>query len=143
MTEQKSGDTIHVKIGGNASGPVVAGNRNTVIQTIGATKPGVTEAELAELHQLLADLKAQVEAEAPLEKRDAALERLDELAKAVNAPEPKLSTIEYVRDWFAENLPKLAEAVTDVIRHPAVGAVMLATGEVLAAEFRRRFGLPN
>jgi len=100
----------------------------------------VTEADLTELRQVLTDLKAKVAAEAPLEKKDAALERVEELEEAVTAEEPDLTTMEYVKRWFVKNLPGLAGAVTGVVVHPIVGKLVEAAGDALAAEFRRRFG---
>lgn len=141
MSEQEpSGDVIRATISGDISGQVAVGKGITQIQTVGAAQPQVTEAELAELRQVLADLKAKVAAEAPPDKKDAALERVEELEEAVAAEEPDLSTMEYVKRWFVKNLPGLAGAVTSVVVHPIVGKLVEAAGDALAAEFRRRFG---
>ena len=138
--QEKSGDVIHAVISGDVSGQVAVGKGITQTQTVGAARPEVTEAELAELRQALADLKARVEAEAPPEKKEAALERVEELEEAVTAEEPDLTTMEYVKRWFFKNLPGLGGAVTSVIVHPIVGKLVEAAGDALAAEFRRRFG---
>jgi hypothetical protein len=141
MIEQDpSGDVIRATISGDISGQVAVGKGITQIQTIGAARPQITEADLAELRQILADLKAKVAAEAPPEKKDAALERVKELEEAVTAGEPDLPTMEYVKRWFARNLPGLAGAVTSVVVHPIVGKLVEAAGDALATEFRRRFG---
>jgi hypothetical protein len=141
MSEQeKSGDVIRAIISGDISGQVAVGKGITQTQTIGAARPEVTEADLTELRQVLTDLKAKVAAEAPLEKKDAALERVEELEEAVTAEEPDLTTMEYVKRWFVKNLPGLAGAVTGVVVHPIVGKLVEAAGDALAAEFRRRFG---
>lgn len=137
---ERPGDTISAMISGNISGQVAVGKNITQAQTIGAAKPAVTEADLAELRQVLADLLTQVEAEAPPEQKQAAVERVKELGEAVTAQAPDLSTIEYVKRWFVKNLPGLAGAVTGVILHPIVGKLVEATGDTLAADFRRRFG---
>ncbi len=137
--EKPSGDVIRATISGDISGQVAVGKGITQTQTIGAARPKVTETDLAELRQALADLRARVAAEAPPEKKDAALERVDELEEAVTAKEPDLATMEYVKGWFVKNLPGLAGAVTHVIVHPIVGKLMEAVGDALAAEFRRRF----
>ena len=81
-----------------------------------------------------------MEVKAPPEKKDAALERVDELEEAITAQEPDLPTMEYVKRWFVRNLPDLAGAVTSVVVHPIVGKLVEAAGDALAAEFRRRFG---
>ena len=142
MSEQKEqkGDEIRATISGNISGQVAVGKHITQTQVSGAERPTVTEAELEQLRQLLADLKAKVAAEAPPEKKDAALERVQELEEAVTAEEPDLTTMEYVKKWFVKHLPGLAGAVTSVVIHPIVGKLVEAAGDALAAEFRRRFG---
>jgi len=106
-----------------------------------AKQPEVTEADLVALRKLLADLKAQVEVEAPPERKEAALERVGELEQAVTAKQPDLSTMEYVKGWFVKNLPGLAGAVTSVVINPIVGKLVQAAGDTLAAEFKRRFGV--
>ena len=138
--QEKSGDVIHAVISGDVSGQVAVGKGITQTQTVGAARPEVTEAELAELRQALADLKARVEAEAPPEKKEAALERVEELEEAITAEEPDLTTMEYVKRWFVKNLPGLGGAVASVVVHPIVGKLVEAAGDALAAEFRRRFG---
>jgi hypothetical protein len=137
---EKTGDVIRATISGDISGQVAVGKGITQIQTIGAARPQVTEADMAELRQALADLKTKVAAEASPEQRDAALERVDELQEALTAEEPDLTTMEYVKRWFVKNLPGLAGAVTSVAVHPIVGKLMEAAGDALAAEFRHRFG---
>jgi hypothetical protein len=138
--QEKPGDVIRATISGDVSGQVAVGKGITQIQTIGAAPPQVTEADLAELRQVLADLKAKMAAEAPPDKKDAALERVAELEEAITAEEPDLPTMEYVKGWFAKNLPGLAGAVISVVVHPIVGKLVEAAGDALAAEFRRRFG---
>ncbi len=138
--KQESGDVIRATISGDVSGQVAVGKGITQTQTVGATQPEVTEAELAELRQALADLKTKVAAEAPPEKKDAALERVDELKDAITAEKPDLTTMEYVKGWFVKNLPGLAGAVTSVVVHPIVGRLVEAAGDALTTEFRRRFG---
>jgi hypothetical protein len=99
-----------------------------------------TEADVRDLLQLLAALRAQVEAEAPEEQRAAAVAKVDELAEAIAQPEPDLATMESVRNWFVRRLPALAGGVTGVLINPIVGKLVGAAGDALAAEFKRRFG---
>jgi hypothetical protein len=134
-----------VTIGGSADKGqiVVGGDHNTQIDygSVGAPPPGADVAELRRtVDDLVAQLRAQITAEAPDEKRTAALERVDELRDAVLAEEPEPTTIDYVRRWFSRNLPKLAGAVTGLIINPVVGQVVAAAGELAAGEFRRLFG---
>ena len=138
MSSQGSGDHISATISGTVSGQVAVGKDIAQTQHIGAPA-GLSEEERLALEQAFADLQNQIRAAAPPETAAAALERLGELEEAVGAPEPDLSTMEYVRGWFAKNLPSLAGAVTGIVVHPAVGKMVSAAGEVLAAEFKRRF----
>lgn len=133
------GDRIRAHITGPVSGQVAVGKNIAQTQTLGVA-PDVTEAERTELRAALADLRAQVAGAAPVEKRDAALERVSELEAAVAAEQPDLTTMEYVRNWFVRNLPALAGAVTSLVVHPVVGKLVEAAGDALAGEFRRRFG---
>jgi hypothetical protein len=129
-----------VTVGGSVTGQLVAGDGNTLINTGTIGGPPVSSEELSELRQTIEALKAQVLAQAPPEKRSAAVERLDELHEAITADKPKLSTMEYVRDWFASNIPTMAGAVTAVVINPIVGRLVQAGGDALVSEFERRFG---
>jgi serine/threonine protein kinase len=99
------------------------------------------ENHLAIVRQKLSELRAQVEAQAPLRKKKAALERVDELGDALTATPPDLDTLAYVKNWFGKNISTLAGAVTEVIIHPSVDKLMAAAGETVAAEYHRRFGV--
>ncbi|HEY74669.1 MAG TPA: hypothetical protein G4O00_00620 [Thermoflexia bacterium] len=138
--KEKPGNEIRATISGDVSGQVAVGKGITQTQTIRESRPEVTEADLAALRQMLADLREKVAAEAPPEKKEAALERVQELEEAVTAEKPDLTTMEYVKQWFVKNLPGLAGAVTGVVVNPIVGKLVEAAGDALAAEFRRRFG---
>ena len=136
---KRSGDEIRATISGDVSGQVAVGKDIEQKQIIGA-RPQVTEADLEAIRQMMADLRAQVAAQAPPDKKDPALERVDELEEAITAEEPDLTTVEYVKKWFAKHLPQLAGAVTSVVLNPIVGKIVEAAGEVAASEFRKRFG---
>lgn len=138
--ERRFDDVINVTLSGPVSGQVAIGRDINQMNMIGVARPEVTQADLTELRHVLADVKAQLESDAVPEKKVAALERMAELEEAVTAKRPDLTTMEYVKRWFARNLPELAGAVTGVIVHPIVGKLVEAAGDGLAAEFRRRFG---
>lgn len=139
MTNEKTPEIrIQSSIGGDASGQVAVGQGITQIHSTG-TAPPVSDAELAELRQAIEALKAQVAAQAPPDKQASAVERLDELHEAITAEKPKLSTMEYVRDWFVKNIPTMAGAVTGLVVNPIVGRLVQAGGDVLVADFRSRF----
>lgn len=140
MNEQpKPGDSIQATISGGVSGQVAVG-KNIAQTQVSTPRPEVTEADRAALRQLLADLRAQVAANAPPEAKDAALERVDELGEAITAKEPDLTTMEYVTRWFGKHLPQMAGIVTGVVIHPIVGKIVEAAGDLFATEFKQRFG---
>lgn len=122
------------------SGQVVLGSQNTVSQQIGtAPETLVTPAELEELRQCFQQLRQQVQLDTPPEKQASALERVDELEAAIATEKPDLTTIQYVKNWFAKHIPKLAGSVTGIIIHPIVGKLVEAAGDMAAADFRDRF----
>ncbi|MBF6076627.1 hypothetical protein ACWEPH_03000 [Nocardia beijingensis] len=138
MTEAQ-GDRYHVQVGGNVSGQFTVGSDNTVSRVeAGRDLTQVTAADIATLRDEFARLRARLPTGAAV--ADPARERLDELEEAVTAPEPDLSTMDYVRNWFVRNVPGLAGAVTGLIVHPIVGQLVTAVGGTLAAEYQRRFG---
>lgn len=137
MNEKQRFGNIHVS---DVSGQVIVGDHNQQNRIINAGPPQITEAERAALEQILDDLKTQVQAEAPPDKQAAALERAEELGEAITGAAPDLDTMAYVKGWFAKNVPALAGAVTGIIIHPIVGKLVEAAGDLLASEFRRRFG---
>jgi len=126
---------------GNVSGQAVVAVGTGITQTPSAVQQGVSEADLAELRRVLAELEAQVEAVAPPEQKQAAVEHVKELGQAITAGGPDLTTMEYVKRWFSKHVPGLAGAVTSVVIHPVVVKIVDAAGEALAVEFRRRFGI--
>ncbi len=140
MNTSDRASSYQVKVGGDVSGQLAAGENIHQTSVTGAAPPPVTEADLVEVRRLVDHLKQQVAAEAPPEQKAAALERVDELKDAVVGGEPDITTMDYVRRWFGKNLPKLAGAVTGLIVHPLVGRVVEAAGDLVASEFRQRFG---
>lgn len=135
---EESGDRYNVRIGGDASGQVVAGRNNTVsrIDTGPSARAQITDDDLAQLRSEFAAVRALVQVEGG-DKSEQANERIDELEEAVTGPTPNLSTMAYVRRWFARNLPKLASAIEGLLIHPVAGKLAEAAGDTIAAEFRR------
>jgi hypothetical protein len=134
--QERRGDQISASITGQVQGQVAVGKDIAQEQRVDSMNLEVTEAELAELRQAFADLKAQVAASAPPESKDAAVERVGELEEAVIAEEPDLTTVQYVKQWFVKNLPGLAGSVTGILIHPVVGKLVEAAGEAIAERFR-------
>jgi hypothetical protein len=138
--EQKSGKNYNVKIGGDVSGQIAVGDDITQIHSSPSAPQQVTEADLAAVRQMFEELKAQIEAHAPPEKKEEALQQVQELHEAVNGEQPDLDRMSGVKSWFKRNIPKLAGTVVAVIVNPIVGKVVEAAGEGLASEIERRFG---
>lgn len=132
------GDNISAQIGDNAQQVAVGKNINQQ-QQIGSSVE-VTQADLEKVSELFADLKQKIAAEAPPEKKEAAIERVNEMEEEIVSQNPDVSTMEYVRGWFGKNLPGLLGAVTSVVVNPIVGKVVEAAGGLAAEEIRRRFG---
>jgi hypothetical protein len=133
-------DRISANIRGTISGSVAVGKGITQVINEKSAAP-LSEEDRASLEQALAALRQRVAHDAPVETQAPALERVGELEEAMNAPEPDLSTMEYVKNWFDRHLPELAGSVTGVIMNPVVAKLMQAAGDILAVEFRRRFGV--
>jgi hypothetical protein len=132
------GDNIQVSIGDQAH-KVAAGK--DIRQVIGEqAQVQVTEDDMVAIRELFTELKRQVEAQAPPEKKTSAMERVEELEEAVAAEKPDLTTMEYVKRWFSKHLPQLASAVVGVLVNPIVGKVVEAAAELAAGELKRRFG---
>ncbi|MEM9267052.1 MAG: toll/interleukin-1 receptor domain-containing protein [Cyanobacteria bacterium P01_F01_bin.13] len=134
-----AGDSISANISGNMSGNIAVGKNISQTQNIG-TLPEVTSEDKARLKQLLSTLTAQIEAEVPEERKEAALEHLEELEETITSDEPDLATMEYVVKWFKKKLPQLAVYVMGTLLNPVVGKVLEATGAVAPGELKQRFG---
>ncbi len=96
------------------------------------------EALRAEVRRHVAEMQTQAESALPPEQRPPALERLAELGDALTAAPPDLDTAAYVKGWLQKKAPALGPALTGLLAQPAVGQLMAAAGEAVAAEFRRR-----
>lgn len=137
---KQSGDDIDARVIGPVQGQVAIGRDIAQQQTVGSMAVEVTPDERAQLQQALADLRAQVAAEASPQRTAPALERIDELEEAIMASEPDLTTMQYVRGWFAKHLPGLAGSVVGVIVHPVVGKLVAAAGDAAVAQFEQLHG---
>lgn len=103
---------------------------------IGSVRYGLDAAELA---GLFAALRKQVEELAPADKKDEAMQQVDQLKAAVQEPKPSINKIEAVVNWFKKNLPSLAGAVVSVVVNPIVGRMVSTAGELAAEEIRKHF----
>ncbi|MCG3210450.1 MAG: Serine/threonine-protein kinase PknD [Anaerolineae bacterium] len=126
-----------IQIGSVSGGQVSVGFGGTLPQP--ASPPRLDELR-AEVRRHVASLQAQVESAVPADKQQAALERVAELSEALTASPPDLDTAAYVKSWLGKNIPALNPAVAALLAQPAVGQLMTAAGEPVAAEFARRLG---
>ncbi len=138
----QSGDHFQISVGGGVGGHVVVGRDNQVVSSpVGAPRPSA--AELATFQAAVDDLKAQLasthDVAAEATKAEAAA-KLDELHAAATAKTPDVSAMVRVRTWFVAHLPSFAGAVTGLLVHPVVGALVKSAGDAVAAEFHRRLG---
>jgi hypothetical protein len=131
-TDHSPGDHINVVVTGPVQGEVAVGKGISQQQDVGSMQLSLTEAERAELSSLFDNLRNDVSAAVPESERGAALERVNELEQAVVADKPDLTTIEYVKQWFARKLPAAAGLVTSVLIHPLVGAIVERAGAKIA-----------
>ena len=131
-----SGDINGSQVNIGDGNVMIQGQGNKVQQT---KSTGISRAELKELQSAFADLKAQIEATAPPEKKDEALQKADELQEAVLEEKPDPSKMALVRDWFLKNAPSLAGAVTGMVVNPIVGKLVAAAGDLVAGQFKQLF----
>ena len=138
--EKSAGDQIHGVVSGTVSGPVAIGKDIQQRQQVGEMNVAVTEADIEELRTEFASLREQVAADAPPEVREKAVEMVDQLEKDTVSDRPKPVTMRYVLDWFKDNAPKLAGAVTGIVIHPIVGKLVEAAGDAVVGEFKQLIG---
>ena len=141
--QEPSRTDVTATVSGNISGQVAVGSdiRQSHVRAAVAAAP--TSDELASLRQMLSDFRTQVQQNAPAAQREAAVSRVDELSDAITAAKPDLTTMDYVRKWFAKNIPTLAGGVVSIVVNPIVGKLVQVGGDALVSEFRERFGVPG
>jgi hypothetical protein len=136
--ETIGGDNIQANIGDNADTVTVGKNIHQKISK--RSEDQITQADLAKVQEIFAELRRTVEAQATQDKKPSAVERVKELEAAVTAEEADLTTVQYVTKWFGRNLPKLAGSVVGVLVNPVVGKVAGTAGELVAEELKRKYG---
>lgn len=138
--QQDRPTSVSISVGGSNFGAIWSGDQNRVIVN---AKTGATTTvpvdEVRSLADAIAKLRDQVAAQAPPDQRDAALKQIDKLQEAI-LPQPKLSRMQEVRDWFVKHAPSLIGSVTSIFINPILGKIVEATGEMAAASFTKRFG---
>src|SRR5450755_4269018 len=127
-----TGDHISGVVSGSVQGQVVIGKNVVQHQDVGSMAMGLSDADRAELNDVFAKLREQVAAAPPEPQRAGALERIGELQEAVVAKELDLTTIQYVKQWFARNVPVAAGSVASVLVHPLIGQLVERAGNEIA-----------
>jgi hypothetical protein len=135
-----SGGGHHVVVGGSVGGNFVVGDHNSIIGSPVTNYPRPTEAQLAAFQADVDALKAQAIAAVPPAEAVKAIEQLGEFHKAATAEKPDLTTMQKVRNWFVDHAPTMVGAVTGLLIHPVVGALVKSAGDAIAGEFKERFG---
>lgn len=125
------GDRISAVVTGPVQGQVAVGKGIDQRQQTGDMQLTLTQAQRAEVADVFATLRDQVAATVPEADRPAALDRVAELEEAVTAAQPDLTTVDYVKQWFARKLPTAAGLVASVLVHPLIGAIVQRAGERL------------
>jgi hypothetical protein len=122
---------FNIQFGNVTQSQFVTGDYNTVAQHV-----GLSPAEVGELRGVFDDLRANVEAGAPPEKRAEAAAQAAELEHAVVAAQPDPGRARRAIRWFRDHLPELLGVVSGVVVTPIVGKVVAAAGDLVAEQFR-------
>jgi hypothetical protein len=138
MTREGRRGDVEATITGNINGQVAIGHGNRQVATAAAPEGRTTRQELLELAALFVKIRQELTG-LPKEVAQQAHYHLNELEEAVTTTKPDLNTMEYVRNWFARKLPRLAAAVTGIVVHPIMTKIVAAAGDTVAADFRERF----
>jgi hypothetical protein len=142
---KKSKPQVNLKTGNISGSQIVIGDGNNVISgdnnRITQKKNIVlSPAELKTLQDKFSGLQKEIESSLTPEKKEEALQKADELQKAVLAGKPDTSTMVNVRNWFVKNLPGIAGTVTGMLVNPIVGKLVEAAGDMAVKEFRQKLG---
>lgn len=133
------GDVIVATVGVGAKGVAIGKNIQQTINELGAPTP----ADRQTIEQHFAQILAQLN-KADLEPRiagraEANLEMLkEELSKTAEQETPTASTITRIGDWLLDNVPELAQAVTELFGLPAVAKVLGKAGEAAVDWWQER-----
>jgi hypothetical protein len=115
--------------------PLAIGDHAVASVTVGAAaERRLSPEELAALRQALAQLEDDARSTLPEAQRDAALQKVGELAReTVGADEPDVSRLASIGRWFAHHAPELAGGVTSLLLGPQVGALVGTAAKGLSA----------
>ena len=137
--ETPPGRSINAEVGDVTKSQVGIGDNITQTQTfLEAAQPPSAE-ELEALAAAFAELRAQVEREAPPEVREEAVRQTEQLQQATISEKPDVSVMAKAKQWFLTHAPGLLGAVTAVVINPIVGKIVSSAGDAIAKEYQKWF----
>lgn len=139
MTDDATDRSIKADIGNVNQGQVGVGTRITQSQTVFNVAAPPTAEELEALKSAFAELRAQVERDAPPDVREEAVRQTEALEQATMAEKPDVSRMATAKRWFLDHAPGLLGAVTAVVVNPIVGTIVASAGTAIANEYQKWF----
>ena len=139
MTDDTADRSIKAEIGDVNQGQVAVGTDIEQTNTVYNVTAPPTAEELESLKSAFADLKAQVERDAPPDVREEAVRQTEALQQATIAEKPDVSVMASAKRWFLDHAPGLLGAVTAVVINPIVGKIVSSAGEAIANEYQKWF----
>lgn len=134
------GDVIVATVGAGARNVAVGKNIQQIVNELGAPTPDDRRAIEAQFDRLFAMLNTVSIDPRKVGRAEGDLETLKtELTKVDEQETPNAPTITRIGDWLLDNVPELAQAVTELFGLPAVAKVLGKAGEAAVAWWKRRF----
>jgi len=141
--DKVGGDQTIATIGAGASNVVVGkNNRQTITSGYAPSTANDKQIIEAQLQRVLDALNA-----ATIDLRKAGRAEGDlatlktELTKTEEGQTPNADTITRIGDWLLDNVPELAQALTELFGLPAVGRVLGKAGEAATQWWKKRVAL--
>ncbi len=135
------GDVIVATVGAGAQNVAIGKNIQQTINQLGAPTPDDRQAIEKQFERLTALLNQSTIDPRKAGRVEGDLETLKaELTKTDANETPNANTIRRVGDWLLDNVPELAQAVTELFGLPAVAKVLGKAGDAAVAWWKGRFG---
>ena len=135
--------TTTITIGDGAHSNIVGdNNQQTITNMLGEPKPDdkeIIKSQFTKVQSELAKLQETID-DTLLQVANMQLKLLEgELTKTEEGQKPSENTITMVGDWLLDNIPAIAEALTNLFATPAVGKVVGKAGDKAIEWIKRRF----
>jgi len=141
MGHKASGDVIVATVGAGAKNVAVGKNIQQTINELGAPTSDDQQAIEKQFERIFALLNQSAIDPRKAGRVEGDLETLKaELTKTAASEIPNASTISRIGDWLLNNVPELAQAVTELFGLPAVAKVLGKAGDAAVAWWNERFG---